>query len=489
MGTQSYSSSDFSPRTVCEFPQWFNPIFSTNMGIDFVDASIDIKGTSGTFKWRCFGADRGGKPDRNNAVDCSARKVIDAQCGPYAGTEREKFDELEEGIGWVLPQSVKDNYCKIGWAVQGVDTRAQNEKNLSQFSWICRSKDNYAKICQAKVKPYKIGLGACIITTSDTLRLLPNGNYDGNTLGSSMNMLGVGHDYAKCVAGCDTARSYNLSNVSTPLYCYYEGMMAKDYSLNKIYDLRGKLSPVTGGGAPTTPTPPGTPTTPTPPGTWSPTTPGTPTTPVQNYCPGGTDNRKSPDNQNTCYFSWSQTQAGQSAIASTPSGGWRLSGTCGSDGAWKNWDLNCPNISTVKTCTGGGRTFASADGSNNCTVSYIQANVGQSLTVGNGIYDSERKWVNGSASCVAQDKWTFDVRCPNLVGQSCSTGYLEVKSPNGSNICEWAYPGKNAGQIVTNMPLSNGGKISAKCGNDGNWTDIAYTCPNRSGSQGGTVAR
>lgn len=53
-----------------------------------------------------------------------------------------------------------------------------------------------------------------------------------------MNMLGVGHEYAKCVAGCDTARSYNLNNVTSPLYCYYEGMLAKDYSLNKVYDLR-----------------------------------------------------------------------------------------------------------------------------------------------------------------------------------------------------------------------------------------------------------
>lgn len=69
------------------------------MGIDFVDASIDIKGTSGTFKWRCYGADREGKPDTGNTVDCKARKVIDAECGPYTGTEREKFDELEEGIG------------------------------------------------------------------------------------------------------------------------------------------------------------------------------------------------------------------------------------------------------------------------------------------------------------------------------------------------------------------------------------------------------
>jgi hypothetical protein len=91
-------------------------------------------------------------------------------------------------------------------------------------------------------------------------------------------------------------------------------------------------------------------------------------------CAGGSDSKKSPDNSNTCYFSWQDTPAGQSAIASAPSGGGILNGVCGSDGEWDSWNLSCPNVVQTVSCQGGGRTVKSADNSNTCIVSYDEKN-------------------------------------------------------------------------------------------------------------------
>ena len=44
-----------------------------------------------------MGINQNGEVD-GNMVECRARKLIDAQCGPYNGVARTSFDELDPGI-------------------------------------------------------------------------------------------------------------------------------------------------------------------------------------------------------------------------------------------------------------------------------------------------------------------------------------------------------------------------------------------------------
>lgn len=200
-------------------------------------------------------------------------------------------------------------------------------------------------------------------------------------------------------------------------------------------------------------------------------------------CLGWTTTKASPDSSNTCYYSWTTTPAGQSAIASVPSGGGTLNGICGTDGNWSSWILTCPNIaSTVVTCAGGWQTFYSLDQSNQCRVSFDQKNAGQTVSVGSGAYDDYQSGVTGSALCRNDGNWSYQINCPNKTGpKTCPMGSDTLPSSSGLAECTFNYPSTVTGQWGQVDAFRNGvkvGFVKSYC-KDGEWDPLqtSFTCP------------
>jgi hypothetical protein len=450
LGNQNVSTN-YSPTTICKMPSNI-PSNIFNFLTELVDP-IDTTGTDGYFDWKCKWITSNGSIDNGGAVTCRAKRVIDAQCGPYTNVPRTTFDELTPGIRWSeVPEALKRSYCTVGNPMHEVDERRLDTENFGLFHWRCVSPDFYAKTCSA---PYLQSRDINFTASKTTIQ--PNENVTFNW------SLPINTAFVKCYP------VYDYRAQSNNVYDFYLGskrdrqwsfaanidktQVVSLYCIgktNEVYAQKDIVVTVTS------------------------------TTPQAVNCRAWTTTLKSADQQNTCNFAWAQTAAGQPTNAVTTTGGGVLSGKCGTDGSWEEWAVSCPNRTTAVSCPGGGATFYSEDNSNKCVASLNQSSSGTVLTDRTGLtITSNWPAATGKATCKGNGDWSYQVNCPstNTTVKTCPGGVEHLKNKDGSLTCTatWAITKADSWSRTS---VTNLWTLRAYCNANGDWdpNTVTWTC-------------
>lgn len=191
-------------------------------------------------------------------------------------------------------------------------------------------------------------------------------------------------------------------------------------------------------------------------------------------CPKWEMTKTSPDNTNTCSFTWEAITWGNSKSLTLADGS-SAQGYCNIDGTWGAWEVNCKNTTSTVSCAGWGRPFSSADGTNSCYASYEQRNAGQGITVGNGLTISW--WGSGNATCTSGGYWVFSVNCPGQT-LSCPGGAGDLPAQGNDPACVAYYPITPAWTWWSGTTNYPGWWVKWLCKTNGEWdaTTITFDC-------------
>lgn len=194
---------------------------------------------------------------------------------------------------------------------------------------------------------------------------------------------------------------------------------------------------------------------------------------VKSPCTGGVFKEPSADQSNKCEWNVPDAQPGVSIGRISGSNSSWVEATCSSSGSGEwNYTYHCPSTRGTFTCSGGGYTATSPDGTNSCHFTWGDTSAGRTINI------SSANGGTGTATCTDPSGWSHFYSCPNSNNSpTCPGGGVpNYPSQSGKAACTFSWAQASVGTRINISSSSGLGRATAYCKEKDVWVLESVSC-------------